>query len=130
MLTTEQMSAAVNVRNVGEWTETLEETELATGQQVLAEYTLRQRYFDSVAAAEQESADVNADTYIYRDSMSRIILAEFRVRREITPHKGGRTIKKSTDVTPEVAEMLAKIDVSLGDLVEEAVRSRYAQMQT
>lgn len=50
--------------------------------------------------------------------------------RKITPHKGGRTIKKSTDVTPETAEMLAKLDTSLGDLVEEAVRARYAQMQT
>lgn len=50
--------------------------------------------------------------------------------RQITPHKGGRTVKKSTDMTPEVAEMLAKLDVSLGDLVEEAVRSRYAQAQS
>lgn len=49
--------------------------------------------------------------------------------RQITPHKGGRTIKKSTDVTPEIAEMLAQLDISLGDLVEEAVRSRYEKMQ-
>lgn len=51
----------------------------------------------------------------------------YPAERKITPHKGGRTIKKSTDVTPETAEMLAKLDISLGDLVEEAVRARYAQ---
>ena len=28
-------------------------------------------------------------------------------QRQITPHKGGRTVKKSTDVTPEVDSMLA-----------------------
>jgi hypothetical protein len=53
----------------------------------------------------------------------------YPVRREITPHKGGRTVKKSTDVTPEVASMIVKLSeqgVSLGDIVEAAVRSRFA----
>lgn len=60
---------------------------------------------------------------------SRSSYFSYPAERKITPHKGGRTIKKSTDVTPEVAEMLAKLDISLGDLVEEAVRARYAQME-
>lgn len=43
--------------------------------------------------------------------------------RHITPYKGGRTIKRSTDVTPETNErlrLLAEAGVSLGDLIEEA----------
>lgn len=39
----------------------------------------------------------------------------------ITPHKGGRTIKKSADVTPEtearLRELKEKYDLSLGDLI-------------
>ena len=50
-------------------------------------------------------------------------------QRQITPHKGGRTVKKSTDVTPEVDSMLAELyqqhEISLGDIVDEAVRSKY-----
>lgn len=44
--------------------------------------------------------------------------------RTITPHKGGRTLKKSTDVTPETAAILAELwqdhHVSLGDVIEWA----------
>lgn len=46
----------------------------------------------------------------------------------ITAHKGGRSVSKRTDVTPEVAEMLADLKargVSLGDIVDEAVRERH-----
>ena len=44
----------------------------------------------------------------------------------VTPHKGGRSIKKSTDVTPETARTIAELKkqgVSLGDLVEWAVKN-------
>ena len=41
--------------------------------------------------------------------------------RTITPHKGGRTIKKSADVTPETEARLREIKIkhgrSLGDLI-------------
>ena len=50
-------------------------------------------------------------------------------KREITPHKGGRTVKKSTDVTPELDQMLAYLwqqhNISLGDIVAEAVKVKY-----
>jgi len=49
----------------------------------------------------------------------------------ITPHKGGRIIKKSTDVTPETAAILRRLSdlgVSLGDLVEEAARQKLAEL--
>ena len=50
-------------------------------------------------------------------------------RRRITPHKGGRNVKKSTDVTLDVAKMLEilyqQYDISLGDIVEEAVNQKY-----
>ena len=50
-------------------------------------------------------------------------------KKTITPHKGGRTVKKSTDVTPEVDKMLAYLwqqqNISLGDIVNEAVKIKY-----
>ena len=52
-------------------------------------------------------------------------------KHHITPHKGGRTIKRSTDVTPEVNAMLAKLKgrgISLGDLVEEAAQRKMAEL--
>lgn len=52
--------------------------------------------------------------------------------RQITPHKGGRTIKRSTDVSPEVDAMLKALHangISLGDLVEEAARTKHAALQ-
>lgn len=55
------------------------------------------------------------------------------IRRHITPHKGGRFIKRSTDVTPEVNAMLATLKergISLGDLVEEAARQKYTEFQS
>lgn len=52
---------------------------------------------------------------------------------KIAPHKGGRTIGKRTDVTPEVANMLAWLSVhhkiSLGDLVDEIARQKYHQLK-
>ena len=45
--------------------------------------------------------------------------------RTITPHKGGRTTKKSADVTPQtearLREIKAKYGISLGDLIAWAV---------
>ncbi len=47
------------------------------------------------------------------------------ITKAITPHKGGRTIKKSADVTPEVDARLREIKekrgLSLGDLIAWAV---------
>jgi len=48
--------------------------------------------------------------------------------KKIRAHKGGRTVKKSTDVTPETARRLSILSVegeSLGDIVEEAVNARF-----
>lgn len=53
------------------------------------------------------------------------------LKHHITPHKGGRTIKRSTDVTPEVNAMLATLKergISLGDLVEEAAQRKIAEI--
>lgn len=53
------------------------------------------------------------------------------LKHHITPHKGGRTIKRSTDVTPEVNAMLVALKergISLGDLVEEAAQRKIAKM--
>lgn len=51
------------------------------------------------------------------------------MKRQITPHKGGRTVKKSTDVTPVVASMLEVLytqhSISLGDIVEEATIEKF-----
>lgn len=54
--------------------------------------------------------------------------------RKITPRKarkGGRSVRKSTDVTPEVAQMLAYLKkvhrISLGDLIDKAARALYAK---
>ena len=50
-------------------------------------------------------------------------------KRKITPHKGGRFIRKSTNVTPDVDEMLSFLwkehKISLGDIVSMAARSIY-----
>lgn len=51
--------------------------------------------------------------------------------RKITPRKGGRSVRKSSDVTPEVAQMLAYLwkqhKISLGDLIDTAARVFYAE---
>ncbi|MCP4417194.1 MAG: hypothetical protein GY805_11265 [Chloroflexi bacterium] len=51
---------------------------------------------------------------------------------KITPHKGGRTISKRTDVTPEVNDILKWLRknhlISLGDLVEEAAQDKYREL--
>ncbi len=53
---------------------------------------------------------------------------EYKIpKRTITPHKGGRTICKSTNVTPETNELikhLCKYGISLGDLVEWAAEDQ------
>lgn len=81
-----------------------------------------------VPQLEAMAARVGAVVQHPGDKLSESSYFVYPTVRQITPHKGGRTVKKSTDMTPEVAEMLAKLDISLGDLVEDAVRSRYAQM--
>lgn len=51
--------------------------------------------------------------------------------RPIRPHKGGRTVKRSTDVTPVTDAMLKELHehgVSLGDIIEWAVVIKYAYM--
>lgn len=52
--------------------------------------------------------------------------------RRITAHKGGRTVKRSSDVSAEVNEMLTWLrqehDISLGDLIEEAARQKYTEL--
>jgi len=53
--------------------------------------------------------------------------------RTITPHKGGRKIKKSLDVTPATAAAIAHLatqGVSLGDLVEWAAKEKLMNAQT
>lgn len=54
--------------------------------------------------------------------------------RKITPHKGGRSVRKSTDVTPEVAQMLAYLwenyKISLGDLVSMAAQVIYEEKKS
>jgi len=51
---------------------------------------------------------------------------------KITPHKGGRTVKRSTDVTPETDEKLHRLrgthGISLGDLVEWAAQTKLKEM--
>lgn len=51
------------------------------------------------------------------------------MRQKIKPHKGGRTVSKRTDVTPEVNGMLKYLwqhhRISLGDLVEEITKAKY-----
>ena len=55
------------------------------------------------------------------------------MKRPIRPHKGGRTVKRSTDVTPETAERLRILKqlhgVSLGDLIEAASKDLLAILQ-
>lgn len=69
---------------------------------------------------------INAVLAVYPDARattSKEEAAQWLKQRHITPHKGGRTIKRSTDVTPETNErlrLLAEAGVSLGDLIEEA----------
>lgn len=77
----------------------------------------------------------NAVRVVYPDiraTTSRQEAAEWLKERNITPHKGGRTIKRSTDVTPETNERLAVLrdqyDISLGDLIEQAAAAKLAQL--
>jgi hypothetical protein len=53
------------------------------------------------------------------------------VTRQIKAFKGGRSVRKSSDVTPEVARMLAYLKkvhkISLGDLIDRATKTLYAE---
>lgn len=68
-----------------------------------------------------------------RATTSKEEAAQWLRQRQITPHKGGRTIKRSTDVTPETNERLAvlrnRYDISLGDLIEQAAAARIAELE-
>ena len=50
-------------------------------------------------------------------------------KRMITPYKGGRSIPKSTNVTPQIAQKLADLrsdhGISLGDIIDEAVTAKW-----
>jgi hypothetical protein len=46
------------------------------------------------------------------------------MKRQITPHKGGRTVRVNARITPATAETLAKLGISLGDLIEWAVQEK------
>ena len=54
-------------------------------------------------------------------------------KRKITPHKGGRTVSRRCDVTPQTDERLRILKdehgVSLGDLVEAAARDMLALLE-
>ena len=77
---------------------------------------------------------IDAVLAVYPDARATLAkeeAADWLKRRHITPHKGGRTIKRSTDVTPETQaalEALRQAGISLGDLVEEAARRKYAEI--
>lgn len=79
-------------------------------------------------------AGVSAVLAVYPDAratLSREEAADW-LRRHITPHKGGRTIKRSTDVTPETQqalETLRQAGISLGDLVEEAALRKVSELE-
>lgn len=81
------------------------------------------------------SAAVDAVLAIYpnaRATLAKEEAADWLKQRQITPHKGGRTIKRSTDVSPEIDAMLKELHasgISLGDLVEEAARTKHAALQ-
>lgn len=57
---------------------------------------------------------------------------EQKTEGKIMPHKGGRTVKKSTDVSPDVSNMLAYLwrehHISLGDIIEDAVIAKYIEL--
>lgn len=66
-----------------------------------------------------------------RATTSKEEAGEWLKQRHITPHKGGRTVKRSTDVTPETQaalEALRQAGISLGDLVEEAAQRKMAEL--
>lgn len=81
------------------------------------------------------SAAVEAVRAIYPDARattSREEAGEW-LRHRITPHKGGRTVKRSTDVTPQTQarlEELRQAGISLGDLVEEAAQRKLSELRT
>lgn len=52
------------------------------------------------------------------------------MKREVTPHKGGRTVKVSARVTPDTKKELDALDISLGDLIEWAVKEYPRQRES
>lgn len=68
-----------------------------------------------------------------RATTSKEEAGEWLKRRHITPHKGGRTVKRSTDVTPETNERLRILsechNISLGDLIEAAAADTLAMLE-
>jgi predicted HicB family RNase H-like nuclease len=46
------------------------------------------------------------------------------MKRPITPHKGGRTVRVNARITPAAAEKLAELGISLGDLIEWAIQEK------
>lgn len=55
----------------------------------------------------------------------------FFVYPDVTPHKGGRSVMTSVRITPEInamLEQLRKDGVTLSDIVDGAVRQRYAEV--
>ncbi len=68
-----------------------------------------------------------------RATLAREEAAELLKQRHITPHKGGRTIKRSLDVTPETNERLRILreqhGISLGDLVDATSADMLAKLQ-
>lgn len=83
------------------------------------------RIEDGVAAVLAVYPDVRTTT-------DKAEAAEWLKERHITPHKGGRTIKRSTDVTPETNERLAilrdQYGISLGDLIEQAATAKLSEL--
>lgn len=80
-------------------------------------------------------AGVAAVVAIYPDARattSKEEAADWLKRRRITPYKGGRTVKRSTDVTPETNQRLQILserhNISLGDLVEAAAADTLAMI--
>jgi hypothetical protein len=45
------------------------------------------------------------------------------MKRPITPHKGGRTIHVHARVTPTTKKAIDALSISLGDLIEWAVKA-------
>lgn len=68
-----------------------------------------------------------------RATTSKDEAADWLKERHITPHKGGRTIKRSSDVTPETNGRLAvlrdRYGISLGDLIEQAAAVKLAELE-
>lgn len=101
------------------------ETHPLSGGRCVVLSTAGSRIEDGIAAVLAVYPDVRATT----DKME---AGEWLKGRHITPHKGGRTIKRSTDVTPETNDRLTALrdryGISLGDLIEQAAAAKLAEL--